>query len=138
MTGKISTQSLCVTYTELKFHVYTCNSRAPQLGGETSVPFVRGVAEFTRLRVDRPAEELTLLFRTNPSRFEATTSVRFTVVAPSPDTPRVRLGFVLHGDLEGIDRNSNAVLNSIRTGLGSQLDIDISRIDTVTYKVLNC
>ena len=113
---------------------YYC--RAPKLGGETSVPFVRGVAEFTRLRVDRPAEELALLFRTNPTRFEAATSIRFTVVAPPLDTPKVRLGFVLHGDLESLPRNSMAVLNSIRIGLGSQLDIDISRIKAITYKVI--
>ena len=97
---------------------------------------MRGVAEFTRLRVDRPGEELTLTFHTNPVRFQATTSVRFSVVAPPPNTPRVRLGIVLHGDLEGIPTDSTAVHDSIRSALGSQLDIDISRIDNVTYKVL--
>ena len=96
---------------------------------------MRGVAEFTRLRVDRPGEKLALLFRTNPSRFNASTSVRFTVVAPPPDTNRVRLGFVLHGVLEGVDSDSTAVRNSIRSGLASQLDVDISRIDNVIYQV---
>lgn len=76
-----------------------------------------------------------LRFHTNPTRFNTATSVRFTVEAPPPDTPRLRLGFVLQGDLEHFPGNSVAVINSIRTGLGSQLDIDISRIDSITYKV---
>lgn len=109
----------------------TCSSRA-RLEGETSTPFVGGVAEFTRLRVDRPGEELSLVFHTNPARFRATTSVRFSVIAPPASTPRTRLGFVLRGEL---DADSSLVLSSIRTGLGLALDVDVSRIEDITYEV---
>lgn len=91
---------------------------------------------FTRLRVDTPAEELTLVFSTNPARFHATTSVRFSVIAPPASTPRRRLGLVLRGDFSGIANDSPAVLQaSIRNGLGLALDVDISRIGDVTYEV---
>ena len=96
-----------------------------------------GVAEFTRLRVDRPAQELSLMFRTNPTRFEAATTVRFRVVAPPADTLRKRLGFVLRGNLEALagDSTTAAVQSAIRMGLGLALDVDVSRIEDVTYTV---
>lgn len=96
-----------------------------------------GVAEFTRLRVDRPGQELSLVFRTNPTRFEAATTVRFQVVAPPASTPRRRLGFVLCGDLEALagDSTTAAVQSVIRAGLGSALDVDVSRIEDVIYTV---
>lgn len=99
--------------------------RVPRLEGETSAPFVRGVAEFTRLRVDRPGKELILNFHTNPTRFQATTGVRFRVVVPPANTSKTRLRFVLHGT---VPSNSFTVQNSIRTGLGLALDVDVSRI----------
>lgn len=113
----------------------SCNHFRANLEGETSAPFVGGVAEFTRLRVDRPEEELTLVFHTNPPRFRATTSVRFSVIAPPENTPRKRLGFILHGDLTALAVDSSIVLSSIRTGLGQALDVDISRIKDITYEV---
>lgn len=112
------------------------SSRA-RLEGEISTPFVGGVAEFTRLRVDRPGEELSLLFRTNPSRFQATTSVRFSVTTPPASTPRTRLGFVLRGDLGSVASDESVILSSIRTALGLVLDVDVSRIGDVTYEVQN-
>ena len=54
--------------------------RQPQLEGETSVPFVDGVAEFTRLRVDREASRLSLSFTTLPERFQSETLIEFSVV----------------------------------------------------------
>lgn len=106
--------------------------RVPRLEGETSAPFVRGVAEFTRLRVDRPGKELILNFHTNPTRFQATTGVRFRVVVPPANTSKTRLRFVLHGT---VPSNSFTVQNSIRTGLGLALDVDVSRIQDVIYEV---
>ena len=107
------------------------------LEGETSTPFVMGVAEFTRLRVDRPGQELSLMFRTDPTHFEAATMARFQVVAPPADTLRRRLEFVLQGNLEALagDSTTAAVQSAIRMGLGSELDVDVSRIEDVTYTV---
>ena len=115
--------------------VYILFSSRASLEGELSTPFVRGVAEFTRLRVDRPEEELTLVFHSNPPRFRATTSVRFSVTAPPENTPRTRLGFVLRGDSAALATDSSTVLSSIRTGLGLALDVDVSRIKDITYEV---
>ena len=94
--------------------------------------FVNGVAEFTRLRVDRPGSNLTLQFSTNPTRFQTVTSIKFTVVAPPTNTPHKRLRFSVLGSVSG---DLQAVQSSIRTGLASALDVDISRITDVTYAV---
>ncbi len=102
----------------------------------TSVPFVRGVADFTRLRVDRPAERLTLVFHTLPARFQAQTSISFRVVAPPSDTPREKLGFVLQGDIDNLPPYHSVVVSDIREGLATALDVDLSRIQDITYQVL--
>ena len=99
------------------------------------MPFVRGVAEFTRLRVDRPAQDLALQFLTIPSRFEVTTSVRFSVVSPPGNTFREMVGLVLEGNLEVLSNNDEEILNSIKLGLGEKLDIDISRIKDLDFTV---
>ena len=106
-----------------------------QLGGVTRVPFVRGVAEFTRLRVDRPAQDLTLQFHTIPSRFEATTSVRFSVVSPPDNTSREMVGFVLEGNLGALPNSKEEILNAIKLGVSEKLDIDISRIASLDFTV---
>lgn len=108
-----------------------------QLGGIIRVPFVRGVAEFTRLRVDRPAEDLTLQFQTIPSRFEHTTSVRFSVVSPPDSTPREKVGFILEGNLGALPDSKDEILNAIRLGLSEKLDVDISRIASLDFIVSN-
>ena len=98
---------------------------------------MRGVAEFTRLRVDRPAEDLTLQFHTIPSRFEVTTSVRFSVVSPPDSTPREMVGFILEGNLGALPGSKDEILNAIRLGLSEILDIDISRIESLDIIVSN-
>lgn len=99
---------------------------------------MRGVAEFTRLRVDRPAEDLALHFHTVPSRFEVSTSVRFAVVSPPGNTSREVVGFVLEGNLGALPDSKNEILNAIRSGLSEKLDIDISRIKSLDFTVSNC
>lgn len=98
---------------------------------------MHGVAEFTRLRVDRPAEDLTLKFHTIPSRFEVTTSVQFSVVSPPDSTPREMVGFILEGNLGALPDSKDEILNAIRLGLSEILDIDISRIESLNIIVSN-
>ena len=114
-----------------KFNVY-CST---QLGGVTSVPFVHGVAEFTRLRVESPAQDLTLQFITIPSRFEVRTSVLFSVVSPPSNTSRERVEFLLEGNLATLSNNKREVLNAIELALSMKLDVDISRIKDLDYTV---
>ena len=99
------------------------------------MPFVGGVADFTRLRVNRPSENLVLTFRTIPDRFRAETSVLFSVVAPPSDTKREKVGFVLRGDVGSLP-SASEVLNAIRQELGRRLDVDVSRIFDLSYEVL--
>ena len=96
---------------------------------------MRGVAEFTRLRVDRPAQDLTLQFHTIPSRFEVTTSVRFSVVSPPDSTSREVVRFILEGNLRALPNSKDEVLNAIKFGLSEELDIDISRIENLDFTV---
>ena len=100
-----------------------------------NIPFVHGMAEFTRLRIDRPAQNLTLHFCTNPTRFQVATSVSFTVIAPPASTPSKRLKFSVHGDVDNVPTDIETVENSIRTQLASSLDVDVSRIRDITYIV---
>ena len=71
--------------------------RPPQLEGKTSVPFVDGVAEFTRLRVDREASRLSLSFTTLPERFQSETSIEFSVVPFHDSVERKQVSFLLSG-----------------------------------------
>ena len=126
-------------------HVYTHIHSPPQLEGDTSVPFIKGQANFTRLRVDRPATHLTLVFRTDPKGYETSTSVQFTVVAPPTSTPREKVEFVLEGDLESLNlpgvgedwgtEELAKIVEAIRLGLSNSLGIDISRIKNVIVTV---
>ena len=101
------------------------------------MPFVRGVADFTRLRVDRPAEELTLLFKTIPSRFEVGTSVLFSVVSPPDNTTKRRVRFLLEGNPETLSSDKQAILDAISFELSIRLDVDISRIGDLVFTVSN-
>ena len=105
------------------------------LEGELTVPFVKGVAMFTRLRVDKPGEDLTLMFTTTPERFEATTVVRFTVVAPPQNTPNEEVSFLLEGDVGRLPDDQQVLVESVRVGISSQLDVDISRVQDVRITV---
>ena len=98
---------------------------------------MRGVAEFTRLRVDRPAQDLTLQFNTIPSRFTVTTSVRFSVVSPPGNTSREMVGFTLEGNLGVLPNSKDEILKAIKLGLSEKLDIDISRIQSLDFTVSN-
>ena len=101
----------------------------------TQVPFVRGVAEFTRLRVGRPAQDLNLLFRTIPSRFETRTSVSFSVLSPSSNTTKKHVGFILEGNLETLPTDRLDILSDVIFGLSMKLDVDISRIGDLDFVV---
>ena len=103
---------------------------APVLEGITTVPLVNGKANFTKLRVSVPADQLSLSFVVQ--NFEVTTSVQFSVVAPLPSTPQRHVSFLLTGDIRGVSSlSSAAIMLSITTALSSELNIDISRLVNV-------
>ena len=94
-----------------------------------------GVAEFTRLRVDRPSQLLTLDFKTNPRRFDVQTSVRFEVVGPPENTTRGRVMFVLAGNVGALTRNEVEIKEAVRVALGRQLDVDVSRLQDIAIMI---
>ena len=111
------------------------NSRRAQLEGITSVPFVNGVAEFTRLRVDRNADQLTLSFTTVPARFQTQTSVLFDVVGLPDTVEREHVSFLLSGVIpDSVDWGSEGVRMEIVRQVGVALDVDPSRIQNVTLQ----
>lgn len=125
----------CQPVDVLCISLFLLSCSAPQLGGQTSVPFVGGVAEFTRLRVDRASQLLTLKFSTNPSRFVAQTSVQFDVITPPENTQRERVVFVLAGSTGALPGNEAEIEEAVRLALWRQLDIDVSRIQDITITV---
>ena len=109
--------------------------RRAQLEGETAVPFVEGVAEFTRLRVDRNADKLTLSFQTVPARFQTETSVQFSVVGLPDTVERKQVSFLLSLDGAGsVEWGSESVRVEVVRQLGMTLDVDISRIQNLTLQ----
>lgn len=118
-----------------RIYNYFCYS-IPQLEGQVTVTFINGTAEFTRMRVDRPASGLQLLFITTPGSYRAHTSVLFTVIDPPSDTTRQEVIFILEGDTSVLTNLSvDTVRDAIQTALSLQLDIDISRIQDITYNI---
>jgi len=108
---------------------------APALGGVTRVPFVGGMAVFTRLAVDRPSSDLRLSFHTIPSRFQAETTVVFQVVGHDIG-PQEHIGFALEGDVSGLDlMGGDQLTNLVRQGLSIAIDVDLSRIQNLTIVV---
>ena len=107
----------------------------PRLEGQTSVPFVGGVAEFTRLRVDRTSQLLALNFRTNPRRFDIQTSIQFEVVGPAESTQRERVMFVLTGNVGALPGNELEIKEAVRAALGTQMDIDVSRVRDIAIRI---
>lgn len=88
------------------------------------------------MRVDRPASGLQLLFITTPGSYRARTSVVFTVIDPPSDTTRQEVIFILEGDTSVLTNlDVDTVRDAIKTALGQQLDIDISRIQDITYNI---
>ena len=88
------------------------------------------------MRVDRPASGLQLLFITTPGGYRARTSVVFTVIDPPSDTTRQEVIFILEGDTSVLTNlDVDTVRDAIQTALGQQLDIDISRIQDITYNI---
>lgn len=111
-------------------------NRQAQLEGVTSVPFVDGIAEFTRLRVDRIAEKLTLSFTTVPARFQTNSSVQFSVVGLPDNVEGKQVSFLLSqaNDGNSVDWGSKAVQIAIARQVGMALDVDLSRIQNVTLQ----
>lgn len=99
------------------------------------MPFVRGVAEFTRLRVNRLSQDLTLQFHTIPSRFQTTTSVSFQIIAPYLNSSREHIGFTLKGDTSVLPGEEEDLTNSVLHGISLAIDVDISRIKNLTVEV---
>lgn len=98
------------------------------------MPFVKGVAEFTRLRVDKPGEYLTLQFQTVPSRFQATTSVSFQVITPFLDSDAEKISFILTGDTSALSRGEG-LTDAVLEGVSLAMDVDISRFTNFTVEV---
>ena len=113
--------------------------RLPQLEGETSVPFVDGVAEFTRLRVDREASRLSLSFTTLPERFQSETSIEFSVVPFHDSVERKQVSFLLTGVPvpDSMEWNGDSVIEEVVRGVGVALDVDPSRIKDVILQELD-
>lgn len=111
-------------------------NRQAQLEGVISVPFVDGIAEFTRLRVDRIAEKLTLSFTTVPARFQTNSSVQFSVVGLPDNVEGKQVSFLLSqaNDGNSVDWGSKAVQIAIARQVGMALDVDLSRIQNVTLQ----
>ena len=103
--------------------------------GVTSVPFVDGVAEFTRLRVDRNSDQLTLSFTTVPARFQTQTSVLFDVVGLPDSVERRKISFLLSGAIpDSVEWGSDGVRVEVVRQVGVALDVDPSRIQNMTLQ----
>ena len=101
----------------------------------TAVPFVNGVAEFNRLRVDRNADELTLSFTTVPARFEAESSVQFSVVGLPDEAERKQVSFLLSVEgAESVQWGSEEVRGEVVRQMSVALDVDISRIQELVIQ----
>lgn len=100
------------------------------------MPFVDGIAEFTRLRVDRIAEQLTLSFTTVPARFQTSSSVQFSVVGLPDNVEGKQVSFLLSqaNGVSPVDWGSKAVQMAIARQVGMALDVDLSRIQNVTLQ----
>ena len=94
-----------------------------------------GVAEFTRLRVDRPSQLLTLDFKTNPRRFNVQTSMQFEVVGPPENTQRERVLLVLVGNVGALTTNEVEIKEAVSVALGRQLDVDVSRLQDIAIMI---
>ena len=118
------------------FHSHTLilDSRRARLEGVISVPFVNGVAEFTRLRVDRNADQLTLSFTTVPSRFQAETSVDFSVVGFPDSVEKEQVSFLLFSD--SIPPSVDWDVDEIGRQVANTLDVDPSRIQDMTLQLV--
>ena len=93
-------------------------------GSQMVVPLISGKANFTRLRVSVPADQLTLSFAVQ--NFEATTSVVFTVVAPPPVTAQRHVSFLQTGNVRGVSSLSPTAMTLLVTGaLSDQLNTDV-------------
>jgi len=107
-----------------------------QLGGRYVVPFVNGVANFTRMRVDTPATDLQLSFTTSPGDLRGESNVTFSVTAPVNDAPGKLVTFKLAGNYQSVVTDYNSFLVAVKEHLGQQLDIDVSRITRL--RVCDC
>ena len=97
-----------------------------------------GVAEFTRLRVDRKAEGLSLSFTTVPDRFRSETSIEFSVVLFHDTVERKQVSFLLSGVLvpDSVELNGDEVIQQVARQVGVALDVDPSRIQDLTLQEL--
>ena len=111
-------------------------SSAPRLEGNTNVTFINGFAEFTRLRVDRPFSDLRIYLRTYPGSFTGYTNV-FTVVAPSSSVDREQVTFTLIVSKGEIPGDYDLLKNIVKSALGAQLDIDISRVTDIRLTMVS-
>ncbi|KAI6655737.1 Fibrocystin-L-like [Oopsacas minuta] len=106
-------------------------SSAPIISGQVEVDFENGIAEFTRLRVSRPAEHLYVYFTTDPGNLISDHSIEFEVISPPSSWPRIHFYFKLQGDYDLIasDLTFRELLIS---ELSIVMDVDLSRIQGFT------
>lgn len=94
------------------------------------MPFVDGVAEFTRLRVDRQAEQLSLSFTTVPERFHTETTVVFSVVGFPESVERRQVSFLMTGVAipDSLQWNGIQIVREMTRQIAAVIDVDPSRI----------
>lgn len=108
------------------------SNQIPLLEGIMNVSFHNGIAEFTRLRVDRAADSLQLLFIVSPSRFTVRTST-FSIVSPDiSSTDHITVYFSLDGNYEDVvtagPGGKDGFLKQLKEYLAKILDVDKSRL----------
>lgn len=105
---------------------------SPVLEGATTVPFLDGYADFTRLRVDKAADNLRLQFLVYPSGFTARTSTLFSVVSPDvSSTDHMIVHFSFDGNFEIVTIGPGGLegfLGELKETLSFTLDVDKSRL----------
>ena len=111
------------------------------VSGLYTVSFVNGTANFTRMRVDEPINDVQLTFTTYPGGLTVQSNI-FTVIAPPSGSRGQLVQFKLSGgSFNDVVVNYELFLVAVQQHLGQQLDIDISRVTKlkvgINYKCYN-
>ena len=116
-------------------HTYGQASSAPYLSGETEVAFSNGRAEFTRLRVNRPAESLHIYFITTPGDLKSEFSTEFEVITPPLTWPRITFSFRINGNYSIASTIEFNEFYSFE--ISKIMDVDLSRIQGLIFSESN-
>ena len=106
------------------------------VSGQYIVSFVNGTANFTRMRVDEPINDVQLTFTTYPGGLTVQSNI-FTVIAPPTDSRGQLVQFkLLGGSFNDVVVNYESFLVAVQQHLGQQLDIDISRVTKLKVGII--